>query len=1091
MMLKGADRQHIHRAVKTVGGWVMIRRILAAVSAAVMIFTAVPVSAYSEQAGDSYAFTSITSNDLAMYDLQQGTPVENSESEIFGQDFMSGQQTFAASGTITSTFLKTTSAYVSDEAFNNFRNPDSARAFFSTMLSWAEGFYMGTLNGTVKTFNYSNGTSSTAFVAKFNFSDLDITLNEAEAVYAMLRNACPLTYYFTRNVTYSYVGGVPAVLYPHLDEAYETASARAEVRTMVDEYIASYSGAASEKSLYHKAKFIHDKEVNEMSYAFKADGYTAEDEEWAHNIIGPMTRKKGVCEAYSRTYEMLVNYYGGEAMYVSGQAGGWNPKLGQTSWGPHAWNVIKLDDGKYYLTDTTFDDPVITYSNGTTGEALRYDYFAKGTDALANTHIVTQPVDLSASNINPLNYQFALPDIPAGDFSLEWLENYLNHEHRYVSSVTKNPSCTEEGVMTYVCRICGDSYNEAISMTDHEYQTIKTVSSTCTANGYTLCRCKNCGKEINTDIQPLIAHSYVSEVRVQPTCTEDGERIHTCTVCQNRRTEVITALGHDMKKYRTEPSTCVTHGYTVYRCSRCDHEEIRDEKPLASHSYTVEITKQATCKDTGIMTFTCSVCNDTFTETIPLGAHSYELSEIILPTCTEDGCSVYLCSVCGDREERDVTPAKGHTIIHVAEQPASCENDGKASCWKCSDCDALFADRDGTETIDEPEVIPALGHRYEFVTRVEPTYDQDGYELWVCSRDPDHVRRDVITKKERSINDAQIILAHDVYEYTGWAVTPRVKVYFEGELLAENVDYELGFNNNTAIGAKTAKAVVTGIGRFVGETEISFSIVPEINSFDAVSVQGDGLYLRWDADVTADGYEIQYSRDPSFPEGKTFTKLIIGKNTTATGSMPEAGALWYVRVRSYVEDGQERFGIWSGASTVRVSGSLDEIKLARTSYTYTGKAIDPAVTVKDKAGRVLVKGTDYRLYYTNNVKIGTATVKAVGIGRYSGSVSAHFAVIPGKINNVIPISVGKGALSVTVTDADSGSRGVQFEISDDPYFREGVRTVTLSGSGNKSAYVTGLESGRTYYVRAKAFTEMLGTAGKLGTWSNVRTVTVR
>ena len=41
------------------------------------------------------------------------------------------------------------------------------------------------------------------------------------------------------------------------------------------------------------------------------------------------------------------------------------------------------------------------------------------------------------------------------------------HEHTYVSSVTKQPTCTEQGTRKYTCSVCGSSYTENISATDH------------------------------------------------------------------------------------------------------------------------------------------------------------------------------------------------------------------------------------------------------------------------------------------------------------------------------------------------------------------------------------------------------------------------------------------------------------------------------------------------------------------------------------------------------------------------------------------------------------------------------------------------
>lgn len=54
-----------------------------------------------------------------------------------------------------------------------------------------------------------------------------------------------------------------------------------------------------------------------------------------------------------------------------------------------------------------------------------------------------------------------------------WLHNtYYDPdycEHDYVKTVTTQPTCTEEGLATYTCSKCGDSYTEAIPVLDHDY----------------------------------------------------------------------------------------------------------------------------------------------------------------------------------------------------------------------------------------------------------------------------------------------------------------------------------------------------------------------------------------------------------------------------------------------------------------------------------------------------------------------------------------------------------------------------------------------------------------------------------------------
>ena len=67
------------------------------------------------------------------------------------------------------------------------------------------------------------------------------------------------------------------------------------------------------------------------------------------------------------------------------------------------------------------------------------------------------------------------------------------------------------------------------------------------------------------------------------------------------------------------------------------------------------------------------------------------------------------------------------------------------------------------------------------------------------------------------------------------------------------------------------------------------------------------------------------------------------------------------------------------------------IKLAKTSYTYTGKAIKPKVTVKYKK-KTLKKGKHYTVKYSDNVNPGTGFVKIKGKGAYTGTVKKEFRI---------------------------------------------------------------------------------------------------
>ena len=75
-------------------------------------------------------------------------------------------------------------------------------------------------------------------------------------------------------------------------------------------------------------------------------------------------------------------------------------------------------------------------------------------------------------------------------------EQQPTHTHSYSSSVTKNPSCGENGVMTYTCS-CGSSYTEAIPASGHQWiTTTETVSHPSTGHYETVTKKEafcNCG----------------------------------------------------------------------------------------------------------------------------------------------------------------------------------------------------------------------------------------------------------------------------------------------------------------------------------------------------------------------------------------------------------------------------------------------------------------------------------------------------------------------------------------------------------------------------------------------------------------------
>lgn len=76
---------------------------------------------------------------------------------------------------------------------------------------------------------------------------------------------------------------------------------------------------------------------------------------------------------------------------------------------------------------------------------------------------------------------------------------------------------------------------------------------------------------------------------------------------------------------------------------------------------------------------------------------------------------------------------------------------------------------------------------------------------------------------------------------------------------------------------------------------------------------------------------------------------------------------------------------------------------AIVDQTYTGNAITPKPSVKD-GSTPLVENTDFTYSYENNTNAGTATVKVVGKGNYTGTASKTFTIIRKDLSITVSIT---------------------------------------------------------------------------------------
>ena len=136
-----------------------------------------------------------------------------------------------------------------------------------------------------------------------------------------------------------------------------------------------------------------------------------------------------------------------------------------------------------------------------------------------------------------------------------------------------------------------------------------------------------------------------------------------------------------------------------------------------------KVTKEPTETETGIKTYTCTLCGETKTETIPKLTHEHSYKDVVTaPTCTEKGYTTHTCA-CGDSYVDTYVDALGHAWDNgkVTKEPTETETGVKTfTCTRCGE----------TKT----ETIPKLAHEHSYKAVVTaPTCTEKGYTTHTCA----------------------------------------------------------------------------------------------------------------------------------------------------------------------------------------------------------------------------------------------------------------------------------------------------------------------------------------------------------------------
>lgn len=377
------------------------------------------------------------------------------------------------------------------------------------------------------------------------------------------------------------------------------------------------------------------------------------------------------------------------------------------------------------------------------------------------------------------------------------------------------------------------------------------------------------------------------------------------------------------------------------------------------------------------------------------------------------------------------------------------------------------------------------------------------------------------------------------YEYNGKSHEPEIESSESAPELEQGSDYEVTYENN--INAGTATIKITGKDIFCGTVERSFKITPDENGmYVCYFAENNETYLettfkgkKVEPEVVIDGlvrgkdYTVTYVNNEkpgearaeltgigNYKGSETLYFTIYGKlpaadpiaDQTYTGKeltpaivIPglKAGEDYYM----YYEDNQ-----YPGVATVTIYGTgyykgtatihfkiikkterfVSNVKLNRTSYTYTGKSIRPSVTVTVNGKKI--GASAYKLYYKNNKNSGIGTVQVRGTGKYSRiNKTLTFKILPPK---TLLTGLKKANRSFTASwKKNIQATGYQIQYAADSRFTKERKTVTVGKQSATRYKISGLKNKKTYYVRIRSY-KRVGKKILYSSWSTVKKIRV-
>ena len=328
----------------------------------------------------------------------------------------------------------------------------------------------------------------------------------------------------------AYKNGEPVVCYLRSikvkpNERYAGAGDPAEIAAFqqaVEQTAAEIKETLSDQpDRYEQVLAIHDYLCIHVSY---------KENSYAHTAAGVFLKNREVvCEGYAKAFKILCGRFGIPAVLIPGGA----LKSNGTREG-HMWNYVQMEDGFWYMLDTTWDDQK-TY--------ISRKYFLSGGEEkgfTGNTIAVERQELYTNFSKSEYSVNFALPVLSDQGYSARH-SSANPHAHSWQEWQRTAGTCIEEGRIVFGCTVsgCTARKTEVLEKSDHVYGEYQPDgNATCLADGTKTRVCSVCkAQETVANPGSATGHKYGA---YQPdgnaTCLADGTKTRVCSVCKARET---------------------------------------------------------------------------------------------------------------------------------------------------------------------------------------------------------------------------------------------------------------------------------------------------------------------------------------------------------------------------------------------------------------------------------------------------------------------------------------------------------------------------------------------------------------------------